>query len=156
MTPQDFAYIIQWNDRVNARNLEGISHADSLVQPPDGNCINWIVGHIIVSRDSILRHCGAEPVAPAAVVERYARGSAPVSDDGLGAIPLDELRSLLRRSTEALLAAFDEVGDTTLDGGDDPERTPRSRIQFLLLHDTYHAGQLALARRIAGKPGAIP
>lgn len=155
MTPQDFAYVIQWNDRVNARNLEGISHADSLVQPPDGNCINWMVGHIIVSRDSILRHCGAEPVAPAVVVERYARGSAPISNDGLDAVPLDELRSLMARSSEALLAAFEAVDDATLDGGDDPERPPRARIQFLLLHDTYHAGQIALARRIAGKPGAI-
>lgn len=155
MIGKDFAYIVQWNSRVNTRNLDGISHEDSLVQPPGGNCINWIVGHIIVSRDSMLRLLGADPVAPPKVADRYSRGSAPVSQADDGVVPLEELRSLLNLSTEALLDAFSSLEPDLL-SRPEGERTVGDRVQFLLLHDTYHAGQIGLARRIAGKPGAIP
>lgn len=154
MTGVDFAYIVQWNTRVNGRNLEGVTHEESLIQPPEGNCINWIVGHMIVSRDSILKLVGAEPIAPASLADRYARGSGPISEGSDGVVPLDQLHALLDRSAESLLAAFASLDPEVL-GRPAGERTVGERVQFLLLHDTYHAGQIALARRIAGKPGAI-
>lgn len=40
-------------------NLEGLSHADSLIRPaPDGNSINWVLGHIVTSRNLIFELLG--------------------------------------------------------------------------------------------------
>ena len=39
--------------------------------------------------------------------------------------------------------------------GNDPDETVRSLLTTVLFHQTYHAGQLGLLRRLAGKPGAI-
>jgi hypothetical protein len=34
-------------------NAEGISQKDSLIQPPPaGNCLNWVIGHLVVAYQS--------------------------------------------------------------------------------------------------------
>ena len=36
-------------------NLKGVDHEESLLSPdPAGNCMNWILGHILVNRDRAL------------------------------------------------------------------------------------------------------
>jgi hypothetical protein len=41
--------------RVIKRQLDGVSHEESLVQPPfRGNCLNWVLGHIVCSRAEVL------------------------------------------------------------------------------------------------------
>ena len=45
------------------KNVDGLTHEESLVRPPaGGNPANWILGHIIVTRDRILEHLGEQPV----------------------------------------------------------------------------------------------
>jgi hypothetical protein len=35
--------------RVMRLNVEGISHEESLIQPqPAGNCLNWVIGHLVL------------------------------------------------------------------------------------------------------------
>ena len=35
-------------------NVKGLSHEDSLVQPPaGGNCLNWVAAHIVASRGAM-------------------------------------------------------------------------------------------------------
>jgi hypothetical protein len=49
------------NFRLMKMQCEGLSHADSLVQTPYNiNCMNWVLGHIAVSRDRVLRLVGEE------------------------------------------------------------------------------------------------
>jgi len=48
--------------RVIKRQLEGVTHEESLVQPPfRGNCLNWVLGHIVVSRATVLTTLGEIP-----------------------------------------------------------------------------------------------
>ena len=45
---QSFRHQAQIANTVVKRNLEGLTHEESLVQPqPGGNCLNWIVGHLV-------------------------------------------------------------------------------------------------------------
>jgi hypothetical protein len=47
-------YLFNFNSRVTKINLASISHAESLNFPEKGgNCINWVLGHIITERDDI-------------------------------------------------------------------------------------------------------
>lgn len=61
-------------------NTEGVSHAESLIQPqPAGNCMNWIVGHVMSSRQGLIALLGEERVWPAELTTRFKRSSAPVT-----------------------------------------------------------------------------
>ena len=47
----------------SAMNLEGMTQADSLVQPAgDANCANWILGHLVSVQNAVMGIVGAEPV----------------------------------------------------------------------------------------------
>ena len=43
------------NNRVIKQKTEGLTHADSMLQLPfPANCMNWILGHILVYREQYL------------------------------------------------------------------------------------------------------
>jgi DinB family protein len=143
-----------------ARNLsvvkaqaEGLTNADSLIQSPHGNCLNWVVGHIVEDRDDVLEVLG-EPRAVGAAVERYQRGSEPVTAAGTGVLPLVQLLELLDQSQERIEAALGSMDLTALEhkSEDDPRgRSVGQRIFFLYFHETYHVGQTEIFRQLAGK-----
>ena len=148
-------------DAVLRTNLEGISHSESLITPrPAGNCLNWIVGHLVHGYEQALPHLGQERVLAPGALERYARGSAPLEgpedawdigellsawaqgarrfDEGLGALTSDDLK----RSQDFF--------------GRGAQRTLRAYLSFVMFHQAYHAGQTGVVRRVVGKAGAIP
>ena len=47
------------NHHVAHANLSGISHEESLVHPnPAGNCLNWVFGHVVATRNTIMDTLG--------------------------------------------------------------------------------------------------
>ena len=135
------------------RQTEGLSHADSLRQPPfRGNCLNWVLGHMAESRDRILEALGETPSAGEAVM-RYARESEPITADDAGALPLDALLRLLAASQEALAAALGRATPEDLARElklGQRTTTVGARVFFLYFHETYHVGQTELLRQLAG------
>ena len=135
------------------RQTEGLSHADSLRQPPfRGNCLNWVLGHMAESRDSTLKALGVAPSSGEAVA-RYAGESEPITADDASALPLNELLRLLAASQEALAAALGRA--TPEDLARELQVGPRSttvgaRVFFSYFHETYHVGQTELLRQLAG------
>src|SRR5262245_44825544 len=98
-----------------ARNLgvvkaqtEGLTNADSLIQFPNGNCLNWVIGHIVEARDDVLEVLG-EPRAAGAAVERYQRGSEPVTGAEEAVLPLAQLLALLDQSQERIEVALSHM-----------------------------------------------
>lgn len=135
-------------------NLEGISHTDSLLRPsPAGNCINWVVGHILATRNSVHRILGLPPAWDSESAERYRRGSEAILEAD-EAVPLDDLRDGLRASQDSLATALASITEEELSeaAGDDALGI---QLAFLSFHESYHAGQLGLLRRLTGRPGAI-
>jgi len=143
-----------------ARNLsvvkaqtEGLTHADSLMQFPNGNCLNWVIGHIVEGRDDMLEVLG-EPRAAGPAVERYQRGSEPVAGEEERVLPLAQLLELLEQSQERIEIALSHIEPSALarKSADDPRgRSIGQRIFFLYFHETYHVGQTELFRQLAGK-----
>ncbi len=143
-----------YNYEVLKTNLEGLTHEESLVQPqPAGNCLNWVLGHIVATRDAALEMLRQERVWNNDVATRYRRGSAPISD-GSNAEPLEKIVADLHRSQDRLVIGLADVTDQNLDqaAGD---QTLGQRLFLLQFHEAYHAGQTGLLRRIAGHEGAI-
>ncbi len=51
------------NYQVLKKNLDGVTHEESLIQPEGGgNCLNWVLGHIVATRDNAIRLLNQEPV----------------------------------------------------------------------------------------------
>jgi len=156
-----FRHLAHINHKVLHINCEGLSQQDSLVQPePAGNCLNWVVGHMVNVQDKIIGMLGGQPVMGDALA-RYERGSAPLTD-AAQALPLDELLAAWDESATRLDAGLAGLTPEVLDRqvpdspSKNPDETVRTLLGSVMFHQGYHAGQTGLLRRIAGKPGAIP
>ncbi len=139
-----------------ARNLyfvkthtAGMSHADSLTQPPiKGNCVNWIVGHIALYRNTVLKDLGQPSVFPDEIALRYRAGSEPVLHDEPGLAQLPALLAALDASQDALAAGLraltPERGSEMITFGTVPPMPLSESVVFRLRHEAYHTGQLEL------------
>ena len=139
-------------------NLEGLTHEESLVQPqPAGNCLNWIVGHILANRAGILGLLGKDPVWNEEEAAPYQRGSEPLTDPAL-AKNLDELVAMLENSQESILAGLAEISAEGLQApapsGKEAE-TVETGLAALVFHEAYHVGETGILRRLLGHAGAI-
>jgi len=143
-------------------NTKGLTHEDSLVQPrPDGNCLNFVVGHLVNVYDKVLPLVGQEPVLGDAG-KRYERGAPPLHDPA-EAMPFADLLAAWDTASERFQAGLATLTPEALerpmpgpDSKGELTETLRSLLGTILFHQAYHAGQTGLLRRITGKPGAIP
>jgi hypothetical protein len=154
MNSADLQRLFGLNHQVLHINTKGISNEDALVQPrPAGNCLNWVVGHIVSTRNLALKALGREPFWSEDVIARYKRSSPPITGPAEG-LPFDRLVQDFDRSQEQLQSALGSLTDADLAKPAD-EGTFAERLAFLHFHEAYHVGQTAVLRRIAGKEGAI-
>ena len=141
-------------------NLAGLTHDDSLVQPrPDGNRLNWVVGHLLWAYNGILPLLGQEPVMDEASLKSYARGAPPIRQDS-EALDFQKLLTALNEAGQRFEAGLASVTPDLLERPADsptgnPDETVRTLLTTIMFHQAYHAGQTAVLRRIAGKEGAI-
>ncbi len=131
---------------------EGLTNDDSLVQPPyDGNCLNWVLGHILASRHTALKLAGAAPVWNQDEVDRYKTGSAPITSKNQ-AIPMEKLIGDLDLSQERIAEALGQKSEEELGQEAETDRGLKPVAQHLAglhWHETYHTGQLELLRDLA-------
>lgn len=147
--------------RVVQLNLAGISHEDSLVHPAaGGNCLNWVLGHLVATYQHTFPLLGQEPVLAESVAKRYDRGSRPMEDPA-EALELSALLSAWDQVAERFLAGLSRLTTEDLDRpapfspSKNPNETVRSLLTVVLFHQAYHAGQTGVLRRVAGQTGAI-
>lgn len=156
-----FRHMARLTDIVLHANVAGVSQEESLAQPrPGGNCLNWVVGHLVCIGNNALPVFGQEPVVEPGSLSRYDRGSAPITNPA-DAMDIGELMriwdqivprvdaglSTLRGEAMARPAPFSPSGD--------PDETVGSLVATVIFHQTYHAGQTGVLRRVAGKEGVI-
>lgn len=118
---------------------------------PDGSHLQWLLGHLVASRDGLLATVGGERVWTAERAAPYDFGS--VADD----TPNDPVADLLANLTtqqERLAEAFAGLDDDTL-ARSQGRTTLGETLEFLTWHESYHVGQATLYRRGAGLPSAI-
>jgi len=143
------------------KNTDGVSHEQSLHRPqPGGNCLNWVVGHIVASRNGFLEALGEEPVWAEEQAKPYRRGGKPMTD-GSEAHELESLLKDLDASQERLMNGLKRLDPERLDDPapfspvNNENETLGSLFAGLTFHESYHAGQTGLLRRVMGLEGAI-
>ncbi|MFN8361867.1 MAG: DinB family protein [Candidatus Kapaibacterium sp.] len=137
--------------RITKSTLEGVSQEESLRAPEGGgNCINWILGHMLLTRDSMLESMGKARLWTDAEARKiYERGSAPLTESGNAT------------DIATLLDIFDQTQAFLMEGIAYLEQHPtedgklEGTIGFLNFHESYHCGQLAILRRMLGKESII-
>ena len=130
--------------RIGHRNLGGISHDESLVNPEKaGNNIHWVVRHIVHTRDRFLPSLGQRPV---------------LTGDSLR---LEELIAAWGESQDRLVTGLRALTEEQLesDAPFNPGGGPVGKLSPFLItatfHESYHVGQIGILRRILGKPGVM-
>jgi uncharacterized damage-inducible protein DinB len=162
MTGNELAQMYEFSYGAIERNLNDVTHEESLAQPPGaGNCLNWVLGHIVIARNMALSLAGGAPIAGDDIATHYARGSHPLHPSDK--VPdLATLRGLLSDSQLQLIPALTALSDDAL-SRPVPEQLRRPPLTGsvadalirLHYHEGYHNGQMGLLRRLAGKEGAI-
>jgi uncharacterized damage-inducible protein DinB len=119
----------------------------------------WQIGHLAASQ-VILVHMRCfgmafEDVLPAEWKSKLARGSTPVAD-AREYPPLAEIRAAFDRIFEDAVRRIRELPDGELDSpaGAEPHpmfATKAQAIGMAVMHETFHAGQIAMIRRWMGK-----
>ncbi len=158
MDPQVLAFQFQIGSFVLARNLAGVGHEESLLAPqPGGNTMNWIVGHVVRTRNQAIGLLGGTPLFDDAEFKQYGAGG---FDPG-HAVRLEELRQRFDELSPALAAALETATSKQLSqkAPFSPTANPNETVGTLLagiaFHEAYHLGQTGLSRRLLGKPGAL-
>src|ERR1043166_2466595 len=87
-------------------NTDGVTHEESLIQPsPGGNCLNWVVGHLVCIYDKTLPMMGQEPVMGKGAMKRYDRGAPPLQDPA-EALDFQELLAAWKETTRRIDAGL--------------------------------------------------
>ncbi len=157
ISPELLAQLYERTHWVIVKQTEGLTHSDSLLQLPfRSNCLNWVLGHIIVHRDKVLEMLGERPILSEGEKKLYEQGSEPITE-GEPAVSLERLLKALEETQERIVATLKQVTADRLEARAEEgrERTVGERLEFLQWHETYHSGQLEILRQLAGKNDAI-
>ncbi|MEZ4670499.1 MAG: DinB family protein [Anaerolineae bacterium] len=150
---QELIYMLERNLTTIRKQVEGLTHEDSLLQLPfRGNCLNWTVGHIVMHRDYMLKLLGGQPVLDEVETELYATGSDPITDASQ-AINFETLMEHLQTTHIRVLEILqtrtgDELAIIVAD--DERQRSLGQMLFALGWHETYHVGQTEILRQLAG------
>lgn len=138
------------------RLTEGLIHADSLLVPSyGGNNLNWIFGHIILSRHRVLELLDLDPIWNEETMSLYETGSERITADK--AVQLETLHTDLETTSDRIGNALegkslaDMAFQLQLETDAQPPPTLGQELLGLYWHESYHIGQLELLRRVAGK-----
>lgn len=138
------------NRRILHAQTDGLTHADSLLQPAGGNCLNWTIGHIVVHRDKVIEACEGETLLSADQVERYTNESHPITEDGPDVVALETMLRQLDTSQQRLAEAIMSADLEAIHTVNERDVALWKRVHFWYFHDTYHTGQTELLRGLAG------
>jgi hypothetical protein len=159
LSPKDFIRMFTIENNLILSQTEGLSQADTLIQPqPSGNCMNWVLGHILENQITLLTVLGGiTPVDPTSLAI-YQRDSGPITTNQPGVFPLEHLLEEINAVHTALVTRLGELSDADFDREiQQGERkfTLGWRFLFLHFHYTYHVGQLEQLRQLTGRSEKI-
>lgn len=150
-----FARLLRLNGRLLLNCLDGVSDDRATARVMAGvNSMAFIVAHMVDARHALLKLLGGSLDNPLHTV----LGNARSIDDVAAMPPLATLIAAWQAVDGALAMRLTDIDSPSLDapasqrypGGDG---TVLGALAFLVQHDSYHLGQLALLRRAHDLPG---
>ena len=151
----DFAKMLSGELEILRQQTADLTQEDSLLQPqPGGNCLNWVMGHLVENLVEILRILGGELPANLPDLAHYGFGSEPIrgEEDRVVAMPVlvDSYALLTQEITDRLAQMSEADFEEEIDFWQGKSR--RGYVAFFyFFHNTYHLGQLEQLRNLAGK-----
>lgn len=124
---------------------------------PESSHLLWLAGHVAVSLDRLINLSAFDaPVLEADLTGLFGRGSVPMPDATVYP-SLGEVRGLLDRSLVVAVERLRAADDSLLERRNTSplgERYPLvgDTLRMAPVHESYHAGQMALLRRAQGLP----
>jgi len=160
ITPQVLAKAFQRNTGIIKLQSEGISHRESLISLPfRGNCLNWIVGHLLTNRNNIFKLLEREDCLIPESLKRYQRESKPITGDEPGVIRFKTLLEYLDHAQQQLSVFLTSLSEQKLNQQiaffGESTRSRGEWLFFFYFHDCYHTGQTEILRQAAGKDDQI-
>ncbi len=110
------------------------------------NSAHWILGHVLFIRNSLIELLGGVPVWKEEDFKHFDRGQKPIQEQ-LNSPDLETLKEFFQKSENELVRLFSQ--DIVVRSED------RQNVVGLVFHESYHAGQLGIVRKLLGKEGAI-
>jgi hypothetical protein len=155
ITKDDFAKLLSFDLDILNKQTEGLTQQDSLLQPqPGGNCLNWVMGHLVVNLLDILEVLGGAAPSSLPDIAHYGYGSEPVLCDEPGVIELSALIDAYALLTKTITDRLDQMSETDFDEEIEfwQDQSRRGYVAFFyFFHNTYHIGQLEQLRNLAGR-----
>jgi hypothetical protein len=156
-TPERLIEALNLNYEIIQKLLRGLGHSDSMLQLPfSGNCANWVLGHIIEGRNSMLLLLRQAPLWDEEACNIYRLGSAPISSADMPHLSLECLFMDLKAMHVSLIETLEQISQDELeqpsDNGDEPLGDGVLRG---LWRETYHLGQFEIYRQLAGKENVV-
>ena len=151
---QPLAAILKLNTRLLLNCLEGLSDEAARVRHASGvNSVTFIAAHVTDSRYFLLRTLGGALENP---LSRFLDKAKTINEITEWP-PLDAVRTAWKDVSAALdtqlgTATADDLSASVDARFPGVERTRLGALTFLVQHDSYHLGQLALLRKPAGLP----
>jgi hypothetical protein len=150
----------QISNMVLRANVGDVTHEESLIMPkPAGNCLNWVLGHLVATRSNFLAGIGEKPPWNEADCKHYDRHGPPLTNPA-DAKPLDEIWRALDETLRGIQETISKFTPDQLAAKapfsptNNPDETLTSLVTTFAFHDAYHAGQTGILRRIIGRPPA--
>lgn len=147
------------NSRLLIKHLNGLSHADTLIRPNGtGNCINYILGHLLLCRVEMLDLLGQTGTVTEAMLTRYGNDVEPVGPDSSDIYPLEQLTAWWNTLNTEFLAALQSASDEAMlrvFTAGTREMLVHRRLHFYFFHEAFHLGQLEILRHLAGKTDSL-
>lgn len=152
---EDYVKMLSGEYEILKQQTVGLTHADSLLQPhPGGNCLNWVIGHLVVNLVDILKVISGELPADMPNLTHYGYGSDPIRCEEEGVLPLQVLLDTYGILTEVVVDRLSQMTEEDFEKEIDfwQGKTRRGYVAFFyFFHHTYHLGQLEQLRNLAGK-----
>lgn len=151
----DFAKMVADGYEIIQMQAKDLTQVDTLIQPqPGGNCMNWVLGHVLDSYINILDIIGGDRDTEVPDLSRYQRNSELIRGEGAGVLPLELLLENLEMVSRALSERLSMMTEADFD--DEIELWGHKARRgwwtfFFYFHNTYHIGQLEYLRNLAGK-----
>jgi hypothetical protein len=128
---EEYAKMMKNEHEIMLKQTDGLSHADSLIQPqPGGNCLNWVVGY----------------------------GSEPITGEATDVLPFEALVEHYGLLNEAICARLEKMTEAQFEDEIELWQGRKTRgwaAFFFFFHNTYHLGQLEQLRNLAGRTEKI-
>jgi hypothetical protein len=134
--------------KVVSGNIQDVNNDETLnFSTPVGNNINWLLGHIVYARH-LLRNELALPddMEKQIFLKNYADGTNPRAK-----MPVFPFNEIIKRYEKDTAELEEWISNT------DINKTEKCFIEFVrfMIHEAYHAGQIAALRWSQGKRGLI-